>query len=95
MTILNPLDEDPLSPMNVDENCQYQYQYGGVKVTEYKLCVVLFLRVVNSEESYTIDNDTMIVDFITNNNCIVHGIIGFDYIEFQNSLTPLFYYNIF
>ena len=79
VTIINPLDEDPFSPKNVDEYCQYQH--GGVKLTGTKLCAGPVFRVVNSEQSYNIENDTMIVDYMSNNSNIVHVIIGFDYLE--------------
>ena len=89
VTIINPKDEDPMCPKNIDEHCQYQH--GGVSVTGDKLCAGLVFRVVDSEQSYNINNDTMIVDYTPNNNDIVHGIIGFDFCQFQSILVSLFY----
>ena len=88
VTIINPLDEDPFSSKNVNEYCQYQY--GEVKLTGTKLCAGLVFQVVNSEQSYNIENDAMIVDYMSNNNNVVHGVIGYNYIEFQNNLTSLY-----
>lgn len=87
-TIINSLDEDPLSYKNVSKHSQYQY--GGVKVNGTKLSFGLVFRVVSSEESYNLDTDTMIVEHDYDTNEIVEGIVGYDYVPFHNALEWLY-----
>ena len=87
ITIVNPLDEDPLSPKNINEQCQYIH--GGVNVTGETLCAGIVLRVVSSIELYNTINDTMIVDGSSNHNDIVHGVLGVDLFNFHNRLNRL------
>lgn len=88
-TIINSLDEDPLSYKNISKHSQYQH--GGVKVNGTKLSFGLVFRVVSSEESYNLDTDTMIVDHDYDKNEIVEGIVGYDYVPFHNALQWLYY----
>ena len=88
-TIINPLDEDPLSKKNISEHSQYQH--GGVKVNGTKLCFGLVYRVVSSEESYNLENDKMIVDHMYDVHDTVQGIVGYDYVPFHNALQWLYY----
>jgi len=88
-TIINPLDEDPLSRKNISEHAQYQH--GGVKVNGTKLCFGLVFRVVSSEESYHLENNKMIVDYLYDMNDTVDGIVGYDYVPFHNALQWLYY----
>ena len=88
-TIINPLDEDPLSRKNISEHAQYQH--GGVKVNGTKLCFGLVFRVVSSEESYHLKSNKMIVDYLYDMNDTVDGIVGYDYVPFHNALQWLYY----
>ena len=88
VTIINPLDEDPLSKKNIWEHAQYQY--GGVNVSGRKLSVGLEFRVVDTEESYNLENDRMIVDHMYENNDVVEGIVGYDYVRYHDALKWLY-----
>ena len=87
ITIVNPLDEDPLSPKNINEQCQYIH--GGVNVTGDTLCAGIVLRVVSSLEFYNTINDTMIIDGNSDHNDIVHGVLGVDLFNFHTRLNRL------
>ena len=88
-TVINPVDENPLSYKNLLKHAQYQH--GGVKVNGNKLCFGLVFRVVSSEESYNLDTDTMIVDHLYDTHESVEGVVGYDYVPFHNALQWLYY----
>lgn len=53
-------------------------------MTRTELYAGLVLRVPNYEQLYNIENDTMIINYLSNNNNIVHKITNFDYVELHN-----------
>ena len=87
ITIVNQLDEDPLSPKNNKEQCQYIH--GDVKVSGESLSAGIVLRVVSSVEGYNTNHDTMIVDGNPDDNDIVHGVLGVDLFTFHNDINIL------
>ena len=76
VTIINPLDEDPLGCKN--QKTKFQYQQGGVSVTGDKYSAGLVFGVVKFTEFYYIKDATMIVEGKTRRMNNVHGVIGFD-----------------
>ena len=60
VTIINPLDKDPLSPKNNSDIAQYMH--GGVSVTGDKLSMGLVYRVVDCEEAYCSSTQTLMIE---------------------------------
>lgn len=86
MAIVNPRNEDSLSKrmlMNMPIN--------DVNVEGRKLSVRLVFRCVQSKHLYNINDDTMIIDHLFDNSDIMHCIVGYDYIEFHNTLKSLYH----
>ena len=92
VTIVNPLDKDQFSAKNIKE--KLQYQYSGVTVIGGNPCAGLTYRAVEPQQSYSIANDTMIVNYRISHNTIVDGIIGYDLVLYYTELI-LLYNNIF
>ena len=90
---MNPLDKNPLSKQNIRN--KQQYIYGGVDVTGEKLSVVIVFRVVSTTARYHISGDTISVTNVTQNNQIVHGMLGLDLAKFRETLSKLYHKVIF
>ena len=63
-----------------------KYQHGDVNMSGEKFTAGDVYSVVNSEQSYNIDNDTMVVEYMPGVNHIVNRMIGFDYFRFHEFL---------
>ena len=87
ITIINQLDENPCSDKNIKERSLYQH--GDVNVSGEKITAGVVYRIANSEQSYNIGNDVMVVEYTHGVNHIVNGVIGFDYVRFHECLQKL------
>ena len=93
VTIINPLDENPLSVNNIQRKSQYLH--GGVSVTGENFSVGLVFRVVKSTCVYNQDNDTMVTDDPNVSNYVVGSCLGIDLNEFHNNLSMLYHKTMF
>ena len=93
VTIINPLDENPLNVNNIQR--KLQYLHGGVSVTGEKVSVGLVFRVVKSTCVYNQNDDTMVIDDPIASNYVVDGCLGIDLNEFHNNLSMLYHKTMF
>ena len=88
ISIINPLDENPMSQKNYDELSQYLH--GGIDVSGEKLSVAFVFRVVKDTKFYNLCDDTL---FCTESNCggnVVTGVLGFDLGSYHRNLRSLY-----
>jgi len=91
VTIVNPNDEDPLNPKNIIG--KYQYQHGGVKVTNKdgsQMSVALVFRRVNATRMYHNDTDTIMCDGNEQSLDSDPEFAKFDPVEFHQNLLSLY-----
>ena len=89
VTIIHPLDENPLTINNIQ--CKSQYLHGGVSITSENFSVGLVYRVVKSTCVYNQDNDTMVTDDPNASNYVVGSYLGIDLNDFHNNLSMLYH----
>lgn len=87
VTIVNPLDENPLSSKNIQRKSQYLYR--GVNIIGVKFSVGLVLRVVKSTCTYNLSDDTMVLNSINGKNDIVNSCLEIDLNTFHSNISML------
>ena len=73
VTIDNPHDEDPFYIINIIEQLIYQYVF--IRVDGEKFSVGLVFIVVNSKDTYSLKDETMIIADQLDFNNIIHGVL--------------------
>jgi len=89
LSIINPLDEDPLSEKNKSD--MTQYLHGGINVSGEKLSVAMVYRIVSQTYMYNLSDDTLHHENTDGQGDVVNGILGIDLGRFHTKLLSLYH----
>ena len=94
ITIINPVDENQRSQMNI--NIRTQHQHDNVNVSGDKFSVALVFCVCKNTNLYWRSDDTQVVDGqLGEGGAVVNGSLGFDFDLFHSRLRTLYHYTMF
>ena len=93
VTIINPLDENPLSFKTIQRKSQYLH--GCVNVSGVKFRFGLVCRVVKSTCTYNLSDNTMVLNSTNENNDVMNSCLGIDVHSFHSNLSMLYHNTIY
>ena len=88
ISIINLLDENPMSKKNQNELSQYLH--GGIDVSGEKFSVAFVFRVVKETKLYNLCDGTLYCTESNGGGNVINGVLGFDLGSFHYKLRSLY-----